>query len=256
VGPLGRLLRRPGRAAEGRERTALHTASPAELERLIAEGRASRVLDYDFAVLDEDRYAEEDEPHKPRFAHPWDRWTGVATRYQLAGGVELTGSRGKLVWYLPARSAEASAALGLPQGMGIKIRKIGLTPNLGNELEQLATETAIQNEFAARNLAPHVREVALVRIAREIETPWLGRTLRFPAGNVFPAQVMEDIEPIPMPAGSVRLNEDYTFEGPVVEEIRRTARELRIRTHDIVLGNLFFTQAGWRLVDFHKWRRA
>ena len=215
-----------------------------------------RMLNYQFWVLEHEFYEDQDEPHKPRFRQPWFSWPGVEVEYRFVeSGVTIRGSRGKTVWHIPCRSSIDRSALNIEQGLALKITKHHVAPTIQSDYLRIKAEASIQQEFAELGLAPAIFEIVLVRNYAANSVVWFEYEVNHPPGAIYVAVIMEHVETRPMPLREISLTDRYLFEGPIVERIRSICRERGIIPHDIGLGNLFFSDNGWRIVDFHEWRR-
>lgn len=198
-----------------------------------------------------EEYRLADSPDKPLFQHPWREWRGVDIHYKI-NGLPNTGSRGKTVWYVPARTAQLSDALQIRYGYALKIVKHRVHSTFVDEYKRLQRECAIQNALADRGYSTHAAGPVLVVNEEENWVRWFEHVVHHPSNSAYLATIVEDVPFAPLPL-EIEMTADCMLGGSPIDDLRAVCREANIVPYDICLGNVLGSPTGIKVVDVHKW---
>lgn len=217
------------------------------------------VIEVMFTVQDSEHYDTKDSPSKLGFKHPWWIWSGVDIVYnvydQLNGShLEILGSRGKTVWYLPATTNETASALQIKPGQALKVVKYTVRETLAHEYERLEYELEIQNRVTELDYAFPAYKVVGVLNRLENEVEWFDHKIYYPPESIFLATIVGHVPAEPFPTNLVTLGYEDILQGPLIDELEEQCRKAGILTYDLCLGNALYSGGRIRVVDFHKWR--
>lgn len=208
-----------------------------------------------FKVENMEEYETQDYPHKPDFRGQWDRWQGVEIDYTIEkSNLKINGSRGKTVWYIPAKSEKEAKALNIQKGQALKIVKYLVSDNLEEEYERLIEEVEIQNNLADSGLAPKVYNLILLRNVKENSVKWFDEVYFHPRNSIYFTLVVEHIEAEAFPKDGIKIDENYMFEGYLIDNLNKKCKELDIIPYDLGLGNIFYSKGSLKVIDIHKWK--
>jgi len=211
-------------------------------------------INLSFKVRDLEQYNDKDEPLKPNFRHPWINWPGVEIQYFFTNdNLDICGSRGKTVWYIPALSQKDATVLQIKKGQALKIVKHNVKESLHEEFERIKNEQKIQNHFAQINLAPQVFEIVGITNCLSNQVKWFDNMVFHPQNSAYLATIVEHIYPESFPEELVMLSDNFELSGPLIDKIYDACDLFNILPHDIVLGNVFFSEGNVKVIDFHKW---